>query len=409
MKRDSQLTSNKTNSLDGLRVLLIDQEPLVRKALSRLINASHPKVELTCVATPEEGESALKHQAFDLIINDSDMIDGRTTQFFNLALSIRPEALRIALSGHAHAEDLIPILKIAQMHLSKPVRLNDLRDKLKRIGEIRDLVGDFTFQALLGELTELPAMPKIYGDLTQALGDPNISVAEIARIIERDSAITTQLLRLVSSSLFAHAGPIYDVQRALILIGLDVTRAFCMAIEAYDIEGLSEERRRSLALHALLTANIAARIASRPGLSEQAFVAGLLHDIGKIVLADKLPQHFERVACRAIRENESFYQIETELDKAAHPQIGAYLLGIWGLPIPLIEAVAKHHERPTELDLSGIVAVADILASEELGDGISPKSRVLDETLINELQLVHRLDDLRQFTKDQAQRIASVL
>src|SRR5581483_11115596 len=130
-------------------------------------------------------------------------------------------------------------------------------------------------------------------------------------------------------------------------------------------EGFSFE---DLHVHSQLTAKIAGRLLPVSAVRDAAIVAGLLHDIGKLVLATRSPQHFARAIQESRVENIPLYEAEHRLIGVSHAEVGAYLLGLWGLPAPVVEAVANHHAPRriphTGLDNVGTVHIANVMANE---------------------------------------------
>lgn len=212
----------------------------------------------------------------------------------------------------------------------------DLREALCRTLALRDLLADERLRALAGSVDGLPSLPRIYGDLTAALESPNCGAAEIADVVCRDPALAAKILQLVNSSFFGLPRQVTALPQAVAYLGVATLRSLVLSTEAMslfrpaaraaglDVDALSER--------AVTTATEAARLAD-PDCRTDAFTAGLLSDIGLLLLAAKAPD--------LLRSDES------ELG-FTHGGLGAYLLGLWGLAPGIVEAVAFHHERPEE-------------------------------------------------------------
>jgi HD-like signal output (HDOD) protein len=179
-------------------------------------------------------------------------------------------------------------------------------------------------------------------------------------------------------------------------------------IPAQAIEGL---RAEELWNRALLTAEAARRITKLEGQGEdrpdQACTAGLLHDIGILVLACRTPRKYQEVLNLALSAGRSVWDVERELLGATHPEVGACLLGLWGLPPRIVEGVALHH-NPSALAYNGLCAVtaahaADVLVAEQLhnGPGLPPDlfAPVMDTLYLQRIALAHRLDAWRAQVK----------
>jgi HD-like signal output (HDOD) protein len=192
-------------------------------------------------------------------------------------------------------------------------------------------------------------------------------------VIASDPAMTARLLKLVNSAYFGLAKPVADVTRAGALLGLDRIMALVLGQGIFSecdppkVEGFSMDE---LWNHSVTTAAAAHRIAIAEHLDRDqvaaAFLAGMLHDIGKLVLAMGLPEQYAKVLKQAGDRPGDLQQIEMLELRAAHTDVGAYLVGLWGLPNTIAEAIA-YHEDPSQspnpkFGLAGIVHVADRLA-----------------------------------------------
>ena len=209
-----------------------------------------------------------------------------------------------------------------------------LEAALSRTLRLRDLLADERLRALAGSVDGLPSLPRIYGDLTAALESPNCGAPEIAAVVCRDPALAAKILQLVNSSFFGLPRVVTSVPEAVAFLGVATVRSLVLSTEAMSLfrpaaraAGLDVD---ALSARAAATATEAARLAA-PEYRSDAFTAGLLSDIGLVLLAAKAPELLRRD--------------EAELG-FTHGGAGAYLLGLWGLPTGVVEAVAFHHEPP---------------------------------------------------------------
>ena len=207
-------------------------------------------------------------------------------------------------------------------------------EALRRTLALRDLLADERLRALAGSVDGLPSLPRIYSDLTAALESPNCGAEQIADIVCRDPALAAKILQLVNSSFFGLPRQVTALPQAVAYLGVTTLRSLVLSTEAMslfrpaaraaglDVDALSDRADAS--------ATEAARLAD-PDCRADAFTAGLLSDIGLLLLAAKAPDLLRRD--------------ESELG-FTHGALGAYLLGLWGLAPGIVEAVAFHHERP---------------------------------------------------------------
>jgi len=179
---------------------------------------------------------------------------------------------------------------------------------------------------------------------------------------------------LVNSAFFGLTQSVSTVRTAVSYLGLDVLKQLVLSAEIFRtfqprkrIRGFSFEELQE---HSRLSAIIAARLPAPKHIVSAGVVAALLHDAGKLVLAVRLPEQFERALMKAAQEGRPLYTVEEELTRAGHAEVGAYLLALWGLPLPIVDAVCRHHhparagDTPPGLDVLAITHVADALACE---------------------------------------------
>ena len=208
--------------------------------------------------------------------------------------------------------------------------------------------------------------------LREKLADPNASVKEVVKLVEQDISISAKILQLVNSAFFGLPREISTLNTAVSYLGIDMLQNLVLSAEVFRVfenaaklPGFSFE---DLHEHSQLTAKIASHIPVPAAVHSAAVVAGLSHDVGKLVLATRSPKHFARALEGAAEEKRPLFAIEQDLMGVSHAEVGAYLLGIWGLPYPVVEAVAHHHHPQrvpqTTLDAVAVVHVANYLAHE---------------------------------------------
>ncbi len=394
---------------ESVHLLLVEEDPFVARSLERLLAfAASIDIDLSTATTEAEALNLLDEKRFELVI--SDMRNGTGRAVMDAAQTHSPDALRLAISGHSEGYEVVPLLASAQRHLAKPLRFVELERVFSRLTWLRTLIPEGPSRELLHGVNQLPAMPATYAKLTRALASARTSASDLAAIIEQDPALASKLLQLVSSSYFASAGCVSDIGRAVVLVGARAIKALALAIEVFELPGLPSHLRQHWQRHSLLVANIAAHLTSSPRDAEYAFATGLLHEVGELLLALNTPNHLATLLDRSRLENISTYAVETTLERPSHPLLGAYLLGLWGLPRVVVEAILYHHDAPSDVgNLNGVIQVADRLAIELDGDGLSPHRHPLDDSLIDALKIADELPAWRTMAVEQATRVATLL
>ncbi|MDJ0781435.1 MAG: response regulator [Desulfosarcinaceae bacterium] len=261
-----------------------------------------------------------------------------------------PEVVRIIFSGYTSQDVLIESVGVAHQYLSKPCDDNQLLDTLLRAFTIQKLVRHDGLKELVAGLTGLPSLPSLYGEIMAELGREDPAIDKIGEIISQDLGITAKVLQIVNSPFFGLMQEVQNPSRAVGLLGLDMVRAMVLSagtfskFESVRAKGFSME---DLWQHGMQTAGYAKCIAQAHGsplkVEDAAFIAGLMHDIGKLLVAANKPGAYEQVLARLADSDESFFQAETAVYQADHAALGGYLLGLWGIPDEVLQAVAYHH------------------------------------------------------------------
>ena len=241
-------------------------------------------------------------------------------------------------------------------------------------------------ETLLSRITEVPTLPTSVLRVMQMIEDPFCSSSDLAKVIQADPAMAAKVLKLANSSYYGFRQKIGNIPQAVTLLGFATLKNTLLAAAVFDMFRVASTGLDLNALwkHSVTTATAAKLIAKRVRYpqSEKAFTAALLHDVGKIVLARFLPVGLAEIMDAVRLDGLGMYDAEKKIIGLSHPALGAWTLGRWGLPAPVVEAVEFHH-HPTRaqssFDLAAIVYLANILAHRSgIGSGGDDLMRELD-------------------------------
>jgi putative nucleotidyltransferase with HDIG domain len=249
-------------------------------------------------------------------------------------------------------------------------------------------MGAADLSRVIARVEDLPTLPRTVLRITELVNDPTASAKDLAVIITEDQVLTARLLKLVNSSFYGFPQPVSTVTGAIVLVGFDAIRNLLLTSSVLDFfparRGRVRREQESLWDHSLGCAIGAKAIGSHLRLEklEELFVAGLLHDIGKIVEMMYLPAEFDRIMERVKENGTLISAAEEEVLGVTHAEIGRRLAERWKLPPKLSEVIARHH-RPEEAGTfsqeAAVVHLADILARAlDLGSGGDRKIPPLD-------------------------------
>jgi HD-like signal output (HDOD) protein/CheY-like chemotaxis protein len=350
------------------RILFVDDDPNVLTGLRNVLRTKRREWEMVFALGPEEAIANLSKGSFDVVVSDMRMprMDGAT--LLGKVKELQPWAVRMILSGQTELESAMKSVFVAHMFLSKPCDPALLQSVVDRACRLNSILRSDELRATAGKVQMLPTAPKTYVALNGALVAPTCSVAMIVQIIERDVGLSAKLLQLVNSAFFGLPKRISSLTDTVTYLGFATIKNLALALETFSAaaktSGLSEARLMALQQHSLLTGQIAQQIdAKATKKTEGAFLAGVLHEVGSLLEVKQTP------------EEALFEPVERAL-------LGAYLLGLWGLPHAIIEAVA-YHKQPqlvahSAFELVDIIYVADHLATEAQSGGTADQSLDLD-------------------------------
>jgi HD-like signal output (HDOD) protein len=301
---------------------------------------------------------------------------------------------------------------VAHQFLLKPCDPNLLRVTVDRACELKDLLGSDLILRTVGAMRELPTLPRTYAAMVQALADSDVGMDHIARIVEQDMSLAARILQLVNSALFGLPQRISTVRTAVSYLGTDIIRNLVLSVEAFrafdGVAAIGGYSLEGIHAHAFFTARIASRLPTEKSVKETAGAAALLHDVGRLVLMARLPKEFAGVAGLARRQGRPLHDVEKEVVGVTHAEIGAYLLGLWGLPLPIVEAVAYHH-NPSQVphqvfDCLAAVHVADALAhtQESMPPGAGFVPPCLDRQYLANLGVADRIAEWQSMAAEVA-------
>ena len=357
-------------------VLFVDDEPNVLASLRRLLRKEGYGLQFA--SGGQEALDILKTKRVDLVVSDVLMpsMDGVT--FLKQVRDLYPDKIRLILTGYASKDFVKQALAEECVHevLAKPWDEEELkatiRDSLAR-SEDQKQEGQW-LQSVINSLSSLPTLPQVYLEIRETLADQsNLSVGRIAGVVEQDPSISLRLLKWANSAVFGQRRPVETVNRAVVVLGLEMVEGLVLTMSVFDalspeapeIPGFSREAfwAHSSGCGALAKMLVETRSSDKT-VAAEAFIAGLLHDIGKLVEDQYLHDAFSEAVEMAHEQEGLIADAEQEALGATHAEIGNHLVEWWNLPSFLANTVRYHHEpllTGGNADIVGAVHVSDAL------------------------------------------------
>lgn len=227
---------------------------------------------------------------------------------------------------------------------------------------------------ILQRVEELPTLPGISMQVMQMVNDPHTSAFELAKLIEKDAALATKILKTVNSAYYSLSRKIGSIQHAIGFLGFRKLSQLIVSVSVFKDLSVSESAysMKKFWIHSLLTAECARSISAvlKKNRDDDAYTAGLLHDIGKLFMVKYFPEIMHSALAKS--DAESLYAIDAEKQVIGtdHAEVGALLANKWRLPEFIIDAIRHHHETGEEpykdenTDIVQIVAFSDVLTHQ---------------------------------------------
>lgn len=342
-----------------LNVLFVDDDPLILQGLQRMLRPMRKEWSMTFVESGAKALQAMVNATFDVVVSDMRMPGMNGAELLTEIKRDYPRTVRLILSGHADKELILQCVGTAHQFLLKPCDPDAIRAAIARASAFNISVKSEQIRKLIVEMDKIPSIPSVYAEIVEKFRHEDVGIDEIGEVISKDLGITTKLLKLVNSAFFGLRRQVCSPSEAAAYLGIDTVKALVLGVNAFSsyegakISGLSIEK---IWAHSLEVGNAARRIIESENapkaFGDESFVAGMLHDIGKVVLAINLPGEYQKVLARAEQEKMPIFMAEEQAFGANHANVAGFVLSLWGLPTRVVDAITHHHEPELSLATS---------------------------------------------------------
>ncbi len=360
-------------------ILFVDDETSILEMLMQLCQDE----DWTChfASSMAQAKSILDEQKIDLVLADVVMDNGDGIQLLSYVSDRYPDCIRLFLTAYAEEPKTIAALArgITQQIIPKPWIDQELKEIIHSALRQRDQQKKYgtDFQRLINTLPLLPAIPESYANVRACMTGDEVDIEKMAEFISQDVAISATLLRWANSALFGQRFQVDTVKRAIIVLGTrivenlvlseTINRAITQKLPTINGFDLNKFKKHSMAAAVISRLLIKSLWPNDSEMQDRAFVAGLLHDCGKLVLGYYLSEQFELAIGKGLTSGISLCDAELATYKATHAQIGAFLTEWWALPSFIVNTNHWHHapqSTPTDKDIVIAVHVANLLCYE---------------------------------------------
>lgn len=384
------------------KILFVDEDPNVLHGLRRALHDMREEWEMTFCLGSKTAFENMEAEFFDVVVSGLSIPGMDDKAFLGKIREKYPETLRIVLSGQTNKESIAHLAGTAHQYLSKPCDPDMLISAIARSRSLKDVVQGHSIKRIISQIESLPSLPSLYFELMSELRSESASMKKIGEIISSDVGMTANVLKLVNSSYFGLPRHVASPTEAVILLGIETITSLVISAQTFsqfDPKKLGDFSIDNMVFHSLETGRFAKSLAVYEEFpliqADHALIAGLLHDCGKLLLAANLPGEYRTILDMAANDRKSLVQAEQAVLNTTHAEIGGALLGIWGLPDGIIEAVALHHNPAKSPDncLTPLTAVhvANAMWHDKNDLKDSLKDETLDRTYLAKIEMTDHL------------------
>ena len=349
-----------------MRVLFVDDEPKMLRGLRRMLSQKRKEWGMSFVDSGRAALDLLEKEKYDILVTDMRMPGISGEKLLVKVKDAHPEMIRIILSGHSDQEEIMKTVRLAHQYLAKPCDPDVLINTISKAARFRSYLDDPRLNKLVSSIEMLPSPGSRYLEIMENLDSDDVSLRKIGQLISRDMGLSANILKLVNSSFFSIPRRVANVVDAVVFLGLDIIKGLILThhlFSVFDFSKLPNLSYEMLWNHSTYAACLGQAIIKTETddktVVDETFIAGLMHDVGKLVLGYVIKEEYEKVIKEARARNRRLWKVEADFLGFSHAEVGAYLVGIWGMSENLVETIQYHHS-PEKCIQEGLVMLAAI-------------------------------------------------
>lgn len=346
-------------------ILFVDADKSQLTSLKKDLTAMKKRWNIQFASTAKEAIDLLSTCPFDIIASDFCVDGFEGYELLEEIKARQPGSIRFIISETINSENCLEYIGYAHQFVTKPYAGSELITKIKKSLRLKNIFLNERAAKGVASIEDLPSMPDLYLTLERELKKDDVVISDIGKLIGEDMGMTAGLLKLVNSPFFGLYSKITKPEQAATLLGLDNLKGLVLGIHLFsstwetNVDFSISELRKHCQYTALMARAIIKAEGGSNELAEHTFLAGFMHDIGKLVLATSYAEEYATILSIVRETNIPVQEAEKDILGFTHAEVGAYLLAIWGFDEDIIEAIYCHHEpqRLGSTDLSPAVAI----------------------------------------------------
>ena len=397
------------------QILFVDDEPMVLKGLQRMLRKMRQDWDMTFASSGREALDVLGKKPMDVIVSDLRMPEMDGGRLLAEVKKQHPNVVRIILSGQLDQEMTLKSVQLAHQSLSKPCDAEVLKHTLAKLFALRDFLSDDSIKSIISQIESLPSLPSIYTEIVTEMQSDDPSIKKVGEIISKDPSMTAKILQMVNSAFFGLFQKIKSPEQAVMMLGSETIKALVLSAKIFsefNQKSFSWFNIDELFNHSLAVSLFAKAIIKNEnldqGLINNSMMAGLLHDLGKLILATNFEKPYRQALTEAQGTDKNLLDLEYEAFGTSHAEIGAYLMGLWRLDNAIIEAIAFHH-----LPARSMTRNIGLLTAVHVGNTLDHETRTpvgestefqCEAEYLDKLEITSRIPQWRQVCRESTER-----
>jgi HD-like signal output (HDOD) protein/CheY-like chemotaxis protein len=381
-------------------IYVVDDEALLMEALVMTLRCMGKDWEVTGFTDPAAALEAIKANPPGAVLTDQRMPGMQGSELLEKVRLLSPTSLRLIMSGYVSLKNLT-LITSAHQYIAKPFDLEKLRDLIQRSFAAQQRIINHGLQNVVTSIRAIPSLPQAHHSLLKELEDNEGGNEIVANLIGRDPGLSVKVLQLANSGLFGTGHMVADLLEAVNTLGTEIITSIVLSqsvFQHYETLKHPEVDLQKVWTHCWETGVIAQHLCRHMKLSrvqgEAAFLAGLLHEIGRFVLIENFPKEFQAACDLARNTKRTLSDCLCQEMQATPSEISGYVLELWSLPSPVINSIylQEHPEKSHEqgFTITTALHVANHLASKKY----PPDSFLCDDWNLAYIESIGCKDDI---------------
>lgn len=396
------------------QILFVDDDPNILDGLRRSLRHLRDEWQMSFATSAAQALTTMESGDIDVIVSDMRMPQMDGTELLRLIRRQYPRTVRIILSGQSDREQMLRATHSTHIMLAKPCDAADLKAAVEGARRFEDHISSEPVREMVAHLDTLPSVPSVYVELLNTLESDSPAISTIAEILAQDVAMTAKVLQLSNSAYFGLSGKVTDPTMAAMYLGTDVILSLALSAHVFASYESGPHRADIEALwrHSLLCSETAKRVARSLKCDKDtirnSMVGGMLHDCGRLVQIVGVPKEYAQAKQQHLIQPEHLLETERQALGAAHTEVGAYLLSLWGLSETVVQIAAFHHNPGQSLTkgVSALTAVHIANALSQARDTDPDSESMLDGEYLAALGLDPTLESWQHCCPRNAEGMA---